>query len=162
VPTTNVIVRWDPRRLNANLLSAYGQSIADARLVAIASSPAPRKAGARIVRTGPTSARLGTTGLGHIFELGRKGGYVIQPGLKTVRRRVQGGSRFQREAAGVRGGSGKIALRFTRGDGGFARGGVIGGPQRATPYINPTAGTWARILYQRRARAAIRSFALGR
>lgn len=154
------IVRWNPARLNEKLLSAYRQSIYDARNLALSTSPARGKATAFLRQIGPTSAFLKTSGkLGHIFELGRQGGYVIQPGLKTTRGRVAGGSRFEKETTGVRAGSGNIALKFSKGDGGFARGGVIGGAMRARPYIRPAGVAWARGLYQRRAGAALRGFA---
>ena len=153
-------VRWYPEKLNASLISAFRTSVGDAKKVALLASPSPSKAGARYRLIGPTHASLGTTGkLGHIFEGGRQGGYVIQPGLKTTRGRVAGGSRFEKVTTGVRAGSGNIALKFSKGDGGFARGGVIGGPMTAKPYIRPAAAVWARTLYQRRARAAIRGFA---
>lgn len=151
-------VKWYPERLNARLLSAFRSSVGDAKKVALLASPThDRRAGARYTFVGPTHATLGTTGaLGHIFELGRHGGYVIQPGLKTTRSRVSGGSRFEKVTSGVRGGSGNIALKFTKGDGGFARGGIIGGAMSAKPYIRPTSVVWAHTLYQRRARAAMR------
>lgn len=144
------IVHWDPRRLNAKLVSAYGQSIQDARLLALARSPSPTKARVRLTRRGTTTALLGTAGpLGHIFELGREGGYVIQPGLKVSRR------------GRVRAGSGNLAIKFTKGDGGFARGGIKGGAMKAEPYIGPSATLWAQRLYQMRARAALISFVRG-
>lgn len=157
--TTSVIMRWDPSRFNAKLASAFKYSVRDAKVAAVAGSPSPAKAGARYTFKGPTSATLGTTGrLGHIFEGGRRGGYVIQPGLRTTRSRDPSGATRAKITTGVRAGSGNIALKFTKGDGGFARGGVIGGAMRARPYLRPAGGLWARALYQRRARAAIRGF----
>ena len=156
----NAILVWNPSRLNAKLLAAFGQSLPDARNNALVRSPAKTKAGAVVRRTGQTSGILVPTGLGHIFELGRQGGYVIQPGLRTTRRRIPGTR--AKETTGVRAGSGNIALKFTKGDGGFARGGVIGGSQRAEPYIRPAGVTWAHTLYQRRARAALSAFIAGR
>lgn len=163
MPTTNVILRWHPQRFNSALLGAFRSSVGDAKIAALLRSPSPTKAGARYTLRGPTSATLRTTGkLGHIFEGGREGGYIIQPGLRTVRGRAEGGSRFQKVTKGVRAGSGNIALKFSKGDGGFARGAVVGGAMRAKPYIHPAASLWSHQLYQRRAAAAIRTFALGR
>lgn len=150
----SAFVRWDPSKLNEALLRAFKSSVTNAKMVAIARSPAPGKAGASYTTLGPTTARLRATGLGTIFEGGRQGGYVIQPGLRTTRRRVPGGH-GAKVASGVRAGSGNIALKFTKGDGGFARGGIIGGAMKARPYIHPAASAWAQELYQRRAQMAI-------
>lgn len=159
----NTLLRWNPEALNRRLLSAFGQSVGDARLFAQRLNPAPSKIGIVAPKTGATSAILKSTGrIGHIFELGRKGGYVIQPGLKTVRGRDPTGKTRAKVTKGVRAGSGNIALKFTKGDGGFARGGVIGGSQRAQPFLRPAGSAWARGLYQRRARAELSAWIGGR
>lgn len=151
-------VYWFPERLNEKLLIAFRQSVGDAKIAAVARSPSQTKAGARYSLTGPTSAVLRTTGkLGHIFEGGRQGGYVIQPGLRTTRGRDPSGATRAKVTTGVRAGSGNVALKFSRGDGGFARGGIIGGAMQAKPYLHPAASMWAQSLYNRRASAALRS-----
>jgi hypothetical protein len=143
----NSIVKWDPSRLNRQLLAAFGQSVGDARRVAQTLNPAPSKIGIAAPSTSPTSAILKSTGrIGHIFELGREGDYIIQPGLKSSK----GGQK------GVRAGSGNIALKFR--DGGFARGAVRGGAMRERPFLRPAAAQWSRVLYKRRASAALRGF----
>lgn len=152
--TSRVI--WQPQGLTNALKSAFRVSVGDAKRAAQSLNPAPSKIGVRAVPLGDQTAILKGTGkLAHIFEGGRKGGYPIQPGLKTTTKSTKR-AQFGRVSAGK---SENIAIKFTHGDQRFYRGpGFRGGAMKAKPFIHPAAALWARALYQTRARAAVASW----
>lgn len=117
-------VQWFPERLTATIQAGFRASWADALKLAVAQTPAPGKAGAVLRPTGSVSAALEPTGIGGIFEHGRRGGYEIQP---------------------IR----KQALKIGTGFAAYA----TGGPMRPDPYIGPAASEWASGIAQARMRA---------
>lgn len=141
-------VVWNDTALRSKVRSAAYAAAKDVRLAAQARNPAP----SRIKVMGPYKlygamegyAVIGKGNLAHIFEGGRTGGYPIQPGLKSSSTKGT-----------VRRGSGNIALKFTRGDGGFYRGaGFLGGAMAARPYMGPAAALFP-TLYRQRAAASL-------
>lgn len=164
-------ITWNTRPLDGALLSAFKPSVFQAKDYAKMHSPSS-KAGAvakRIVTTDLSSARadLVPTGLGFVFEGGRQGGYPISPGgVKGFRKSKRGAVTFNTTGRAYsyrskRGGGAK-ALKFTRGDGGFAAY-AVGGPMKAEPYIRPGAELWASQLYKNACRAILarRGFGVG-
>lgn len=127
---------WSDAALKGGVQRARKIALAGAAAVAAAKNPAPRH-----IRVIPVSGSFGpdlikgTGQLAHIMEGGRSGGYPIQPGLHTLRSSKKG-------VYGVRGSSG-TAIKFTHGDGGFARGPFLGGPMAARPFLEPAAEWWA-------------------
>jgi hypothetical protein len=115
---------WAPERLNAAILRAYEESLVRAAVDAKAHSPDPDKAGVELV--GNT---LKPTGLGTVFEQGRRGGYDIQP-------------------------KDKLAIKFP--DGSFATF-AKGGAMAAKPYLGPAGVRWANGGFQSTARASLAS-----
>ena len=142
-------VRWDPSGLNGALASAFKASVALAVTDAKAHTPSERMAGATGRVTSPTTAYLKPTGLGHVFEKGRRGGYLIRP------RGVSGGSQRGRRSgfrvSAKRGGA--QALKFRDG-GGYAFE-VTGGNMAPKPYVGPAGVRWAKGGYQTVARVAL-------
>lgn len=125
MPVTTGSVRWYPERLNAAIASGFKASLAEAEALARAKSPSS-KAGVRLVPKGTTAATLEPTGLGGIFEKGRKGGELIQP--------------IKKQALKV--GSGFAAY-------------VTEGPMAPDPYIRPAATEWANGIAQAQMRATL-------
>lgn len=113
-----MVVELDPARLTAAVEHAYEVSLEAARDDAEASAPTP-KAGVEL-----QDNTLVATGLGPVFEHGRRGGYDIAP-------------------------RDKLALRFP--DGSFATM-VRGGAMSPEPYIGPAAERWATGGFQAVAR----------
>jgi hypothetical protein len=113
--------QWYPERLNAAIAEAYKESLLVAEADAKATSPDPDKAGATLVGTA-----LAPTGLGGVFEKGRRGGYAIAPTHSQ-------------------------ALRIGTGFAEFA----TGGPMAPKPYIGPAAQRWAAEEFQAVARARL-------
>ena len=113
---------WAPEALNAAIGRAYLESLARAEADAKAHSPDPDKAGAVLVGNA-----LKATGLGPVFEGGRRGGKLIQP--KNAQALALPGGTF---AAFVR-----------------------QGPMRPKPYIHPAAVRWANGGFQSTARTTL-------
>lgn len=163
-------VRWDPNPLNRALLGAFKPSVFRAKDYAKATSPSS-KAGVTIKRLNATSlqtaaADLVPTGLGWVFEKGRVGGYPIFPGGAAGFRKSRAKSasimfnstgRTYTYRKG-RGSSG--ALKFSRGDGGFAAY-AVGGKMKPDQYINPASSEWSRVIYPRQAASYLRSAGFG-
>lgn len=168
----NAALVWNTTRLDATLLAAFKRSLPAAQARAKATAP-NSKSGAKTIGVSATSlatarATLAPTGLGTIFEVGRQGGYPIVPGGVTGLRRTkaQSGSfnlsdQFGRNyrLRSKRGGSSK-ALKFSRGDGGFAAY-ALGGSMRAEPYIKPTGAWWVNGGFQAIARAQMTAGGFG-
>lgn len=155
---------WRFEPLTAKLKAAGTVAANASKAMAVAKNPAPTKIGIRLTGTAGSWVLMGTGGLAHIFEGGRQGGYVIQPGLSVSTKTSRSGvtrvrvsaSRASRRAGRV-GEQSNIAIRFNRGDGGFYRGpGFRGGAMRAEPYIGP-AGAAFPAAYRAAASAAMRS-----
>lgn len=149
-----MLVSWKPEVVRGPVRAALRPAVVQTQLEAIARARIQKAKGVRIsivsFDTNATRARLRASGkLASIFEGGRQGGYVIQPGLKTVRGRA-GTVRF---AKGVRA-SASGAIKFTHGDGGFYSGaGFLGGKMEARPYLHPAAASFPAY-YRRAATAA--------
>ena len=166
----NVLVTWNPAALNSALLSAYRPSVYRARDYAKQTSPSS-KAGATVKRLSATSistarADLVPTGLGFVFESGREGGYPIAPGgVKAFRKSSRGTVTFNTTGRTYslrsKRGGGAQALRFTRGDAGFAAY-AIGGPMKAEPYVGPAGTVWARTIYPQLATGTLASRGFGK
>ena len=160
---------WNPAGLNRALLAAYRPSVYQARNLAVQTSPSS-KAGATVKRLNSASlstarADLVPTGLGFVFESGREGGYPIAPGgVKGFRKSSKGTTVFNATGRtysyrSKRGGGAK-ALRFSKGDGGYAAY-SIGGPMKAEPYVKPAGTVWARTLFPAQARRTLASSGFG-
>jgi hypothetical protein len=149
----SVLQRFDPSRLNLALASAFGASVRVAVADAKATSPSKKMAGARGRATSATEGYIAPTGLGHVFEKGRKGGYTIAPGG------VGGLSSSRRSASGVRKGfkrgEKRQALKFR--DGGGYAASAIGGPMPPRPYLQPAGARWALSGYNTVARRALQT-----
>ena len=115
---------WFPERLTAAIEKAYLESLVRAEADAKAHSPDPDKAGVRL-----EGNVLVPTGLGTVFEKGRRGGYSITP---------------------------KNAMALKLPGGTFAEF-VRGGPMAAKPFIHPAANRWANGGFQSTARASLAS-----
>jgi hypothetical protein len=134
-------------RLQNAAASGFRKSVYVARTDAEANRPSS-KAGVMARLPSPTKGVLIPTGLGFVFEQGRAGGYPILPGgVKAERRSFSRSKGVSFSSRAVRGKS-TSALKFTRGDGGFARS-ATGGAMRARPYIRPAAARWASGVAQR-------------
>lgn len=140
-----------------------------ARALAQSKNPSPRMIGVdgpRLLKSyGYEAAMLRGTGLAATFEEGRKGGYIITPGLRQGSRSkyqkvtVEGSFLYkykltQRQffvgpsysaSRQAKGGSSIDAIKFPPGDprGRFYRGiGFKGGAMRAKPFLGPTLPPW--------------------
>lgn len=158
VPTAALKTWWNPAHLNAAIVSAFPQSVAIAVADAKRNAHPSDKAGATGKVTSPTTAYMKPTGLGFVFEQGRRGGYEINPGLVLG---LRSSRRRGRTSYTVRFGRTQTqALKFTQGDGGFAAR-VIGGAMTARPYVGPAAERWARGGYQVVAKRALATKGFG-
>jgi hypothetical protein len=101
---------WHPEILNAKLHAAAQVAFREVEAAAEAKNPAKTKIKVSLHSAGDV-ASVSASGLGKVFEFGRRGGYPIEP---------KG-----------------LALKF-RG-GGFARGTVPGGAMGAEPFLRPAA-----------------------
>jgi hypothetical protein len=122
-----VTVIWAPQRLIASIYAAFPPSVVVAAAEANMKAPS-HKAGAIAEIHGPGHGGIRPTGLGVVFEHGRKGGYDIEPKTK----KDLGGKRL-----------------------GHPLGNVTGGPMRPRPYIHPAAVRWAQGGYQAQARRTL-------
>jgi len=123
-----VNVTFNPTRLTAAVLESLPVSLKLAEADARAHVPSERMADVESGMSSPLSGWLRPTGLGHVFEKGRKGGYLIEPKRST-------------------------ALKF-RGGEYYAE--ATGGAMAPRPYVGPAAAKWASGGYQAAARATLR------
>jgi hypothetical protein len=146
------VTYWNPAPLIGAAQGAFKASALAAQQYAKSTAPT-HKAGAKVRVVSNSNAFLMPTGLGWVFEQGRQAGYSILPGGATgTRRSYSRSSGATYKVRSKRGGSGS-ALKFTRGDGGFAAS-ATGGAMAAEPYIRPAGVWWQTIGY--------RSVAIGR
>jgi hypothetical protein len=151
---------WNTGPLDAALLRAFVPSVRAAQAEAKATAPT-HKAGATVKRINASSikmaqATLAPTGLGTVFEVGRTGGYPINPGgVKGLRRSrsrfalydeagrgytVRGTSKTRRaQTQALLVSSGPLRGRY------FSN--VTGGSMKADPYIHPASVAWSQVIY---------------
>lgn len=157
MPVALTSLAWYPEKLTLRLKAAFPEAARETQAIAQGLNPAKRHI--RVVLDSLNTSYgyvflRGRGGLAHIFEGGRAGGYPIQPGLRTVRNSRRGTVRIG--TSSTRGS--QVAIKFTRGDGGFYRGpGFMGGPMRARPFIHPAAAMFPTLYRQR----AVMAFRLG-
>src|SRR5437762_868083 len=113
---------WAPERLTAAIEKAYLESLVRAEADAKAHSPDPDKAGVELAGNA-----LKPTGLGGVFERGRRGGQTVKP--KNAQALKLPGGTF---AAFIR--EGAMAPK---------------------PFIHPAAARWANGGFQSTARASL-------
>lgn len=164
-------VYWNDRALKTKLKNAGRVAAIDVRMAAVAKNPAPnhiRIVGPLAGFSGNSYTIIGKGPLAHIFEGGRKGGYVISPGdvfthqltARTYTSRKTGltTSTFGRLRIGAKGNFGlALSSQNTHPAGGGLThpisGVVVGGAMEARPYMRPAAELWP-LFYNRRASAA--------
>jgi|SRR6266566_4118898 len=115
---------WAPERLTAAIEKAYLESLVRAAADANANSPEADLAGVRL-----EGNALVPTGLGMIFERGRRGGQTVTP--KTAQ-----------------------ALKLP---GGLFAAAIKEGAMAPKPFIHPAAARWANGGFQSTARASLAS-----
>lgn len=162
---------WNDQALKAKMKAAGRLAALDVRMAAAVANPAPSKikiVGPMTGFDGNSYIVAGKGPLAHIFEGGRKGGYIISPGdtwthqltARTYTSRKTGitTSKFGTQRIGGKGNFGQaLSSQNTHPSGGGlthpVSGPIFGGPMEARPYMAPAAELFP-LFYRRRAAAA--------